>query len=241
MPPTKTNAPSQPPPFAVKDCALAAIATGVRAQTLRELRDRCRDIHPGAVYYHFWGRLLRPTFDNPEFTNDFAQWAYEALHDTRLAERLGVIDPTAFEDTEALRRELIEVCEERLDELATVPASASDRQFSFIRSQIVVFDTHKRIARPRDLSSAFAQLSLGSIFYHFIDARRRTAEGLDDFRVWLGGFGEPGAPLIDAIGKLDPYFAPLSEQRAALVGAAAAALASTATAKTAPGKKGGKR
>lgn len=227
MPPSETNTPGRPPAFAVKDCALAAIATGVRAQTLRELRDRCQDIHPGAIYYHFWGRLLRARFDNPEFTNDFAQWAHEALHDTRLAERLGVIDPTAFEDTEALRQELIEVCEERLDELTIVPSSASDQQFSFIRSQIVVFDTHARITHPEELSSAFAQLSLGSIFYHFIDARRRTDECLDDFRLWLADFGALGAPLVDAIAELDPYFAPLSELRANLVEAAAAALVTT--------------
>ena len=200
---------------------MAAIATGVRAQTLRELRDHGKDVHPGAIYYHFWGRLLRPSFDDPAFPNDFAQWAHEALHDTLLAERLGVIDPTAFEDTEALRRELIEVCEERLDELEHVPSSASDQQFSFIRSQIVVFDTHERITHPDELLSAFSRLSLGSIFYHFIDARRRTTACLDDFRIWLADFGATGEPLVEAIAKLDPYFAPLSELRAALIGAAA--------------------
>ena len=33
--------------FAIKDCTLAMVATGRRAQTLRELRDILRDIHPG--------------------------------------------------------------------------------------------------------------------------------------------------------------------------------------------------
>ena len=49
-------------PFIVKDCALIAIATGIRAQNLRELRDRLRDIDLNCVYYHFWGGLLRPRF-----------------------------------------------------------------------------------------------------------------------------------------------------------------------------------
>jgi len=67
------------PPFAVKDCALAAISTGQRAQNLKELRERLIGIHPGAVYYHFWGGALRPRFDDPEYNNDFASWARHAL------------------------------------------------------------------------------------------------------------------------------------------------------------------
>jgi hypothetical protein len=42
--------------FAIKDCALTTIATGRRAQTLRELRD----IHPDCIYHHFWETVLRP-------------------------------------------------------------------------------------------------------------------------------------------------------------------------------------
>jgi len=59
-------------PFAVKDCALIAIATGERAHNLRELRDRLETTRPGCIYHHFWGGLLRPSFDDPEYQNDFA-------------------------------------------------------------------------------------------------------------------------------------------------------------------------
>ena len=49
-------------PFEINDCALVGIATGRRAQSLREMRDILLDIHPGSIYYHFWGGLLRPYF-----------------------------------------------------------------------------------------------------------------------------------------------------------------------------------
>src|SRR5687767_14391939 len=39
-------------PFVVKDCTLVAIATGRRAQNLRELRDQLQIVHPGSIYYH---------------------------------------------------------------------------------------------------------------------------------------------------------------------------------------------
>ncbi|HIE48161.1 TPA: hypothetical protein EYP84_04665, partial [Candidatus Bipolaricaulota bacterium] len=78
-------------PFKVKDCTLIAIATGVQAQNLRELREKVETVHPGSIYYHFWGGMLHSRFEEPEFNNDFAAWVRHALHDPVLAERLAVI------------------------------------------------------------------------------------------------------------------------------------------------------
>ena len=59
-------------PFVIKDCTLIAIATGEEAYNLRELHNQLKTIHPGCIYYHFWGGMLRPSFDEPEYQNDFA-------------------------------------------------------------------------------------------------------------------------------------------------------------------------
>jgi hypothetical protein len=203
-------------PFVVKDCALAAIATGRRAQNLRELRDQIQTVHPGSIYFHFWGSLLRPDFDDPEFNNDFASWARHALHDIKLAEKLGVIDPADYPDTEALRQELIDIIEQRLDETEFLTWARRDQQFQFVRSQIVVFDTGRRIATPQELSTAMPTLSLGSIYYHVIDARRREPQWVDDFRAWLGRFGDAYADTSRKLAELDPYFITLAELRSQL-------------------------
>lgn len=200
-------------PFIIKGCALLAIATGRRAQTLRELRDQIQAVDLECIYYHFWGDMLRPSFDEPEFANDFASWARHGLHDHMLAERLGVIDPTDFTDLEALRQDIIEVIEERLEEGELVPWSKSDQQFHFLRSQIVVFDTGVRVRKPKRLAAIVPRMSAGSIFYHFVDARRRTRFNLDDFRAWLWGFGEEYVPLVDQLATIDPYFSTLVELR----------------------------
>ncbi len=192
--------------FAIKDCALAIIATGRRAQTLRELRNTLRDIHPGCIYHHFWGTLLQPQFFDREYNNDFAIWCYHSLHDSVAAERLAVIDPADFSDLEELRQELIEVIDERLDETELVLFARGDRQFHFARSVIVVFDTHKRLAHPRDLVDALPQMSVGSVFYHFVDARRRDPIGVDDFRAWLEPLGPEYQALCDSLAAIDPYF-----------------------------------
>jgi len=200
-------------PFAVRDCALAAIATGRRAENLRELRDQLLEIHQGSIYYHFWGTLLRPRFDDPLFNNDFAIWSHQALHDDVLAERLAVIDPKDFEDLEALRRELVEVIEQRLDEIHRPDWVGSDRQFYFVRSQIVVFDTGWRIERPEHLPALIPKMSVGSIFYHVIDARRRYPKGIDDFRTWMAGFGDEYQAACSALASVDPYYVTLVELR----------------------------
>lgn len=203
--------------FIIKDCALIAIATGIKAQNLKELRDQLLAVQEGSIYYHFWGGLLRPRFDDPEFKNDFSAWVAHVLHDKKLAEQLSVIDPTYFPDLEGLRQELVDVMEERLDEMSIPHWAESDQQFAFITSQIVVFDTNKRISRPEELSDALQNMSPSSVFYHFIDARRRTPEGCDDFRAWIRGFGDVYDDLCDSIGAVDPYFPTLSELRAQLI------------------------
>lgn len=201
------------PPFAVRDCALTAIATGKNAENLRELRDQLLEIHEGSIYYHFWGTLLRPRFDDPLFNNDFAIWSHQALHDDVLAERLAVIDPKDFEDLEDLRRELVDVIEQRLDEIHSPDWVGSDRRFHFVRSQIVVFDTGGLIERPDHLPDLIPKMSVGSIFYHVIDARRRYPKGIDDFRAWMAAFGNEYQAACSALASVDPYFVTLVELR----------------------------
>jgi hypothetical protein len=202
--------------FQVKDCALIALATGMRAQNLRELSNGLQGVDAGSIYYHFWGARLRPRFDDPEYQNDFAAWARHALHDGKMAERLGVIDPTDFATLDELRHELIDVIEERLDEGEGLAWSRPDQQFNFTNSEIVVFDTNRVIEEPEELVPLVAQLSPSSIFYHVIDARRRTPDSIDDFRAWLYGFGDLHRDLCDRIAGLDPFFPTLTELRDSL-------------------------
>lgn len=200
-------------PFEIKDCALSAIATGQKAQNLRELRDNIETVVPGSIAYHFWAGKLRPRFDDPEFNNDFASWARHALHDKVLAERLGMLDPTSFDRFEDMKQELLDIIEERLDESEQIPWARTDQQFYFITSQIVVFSARKTIVDPAELVSIVPEMTSNSIFYHFIDARRRTFGHLDDFRAWLFGFEDRYRDLCDILSSIDPFFSTLPELR----------------------------
>jgi hypothetical protein len=204
-------------PFAIMDCALIAIAIGEKAHNLRELLDRLLRIEdPAVTYFHFWGGLLRPQFVDPEYQNDFAAWAYHDLHDRRLAERLSILNPTEFESIDDLHRRIIDVVEERMDEDDFDPHTEAENPFFFMRSQIVIFDTRQRAQTPEQLGDIIPSLALGSLFYHLIDARRRTTSGRDDFTEWLWGWGAPYAPCAAKIKAIDPYFNSIFELRSEL-------------------------
>jgi hypothetical protein len=204
-------------PFAIMDCALIAIATGEKAHNLREFCDRLRRMdEPAVTYFHFWGGLLRPHFVDPEYQNDFAAWAYHDLHDRRLAERLSILNPTEFESINDLRLRIIDLVEERMDEEEFDPHHDAENPFFFLRSQIVIFDTRQRIQAPKQLERIVPNIALGSLFYHLIDARRRTESGRDDFTEWLWGWGRPYADCAAHIAAIDPYFNSLRELRAEL-------------------------
>lgn len=215
--PEHETIPGQPrAPFLVKDCALAAIATGLRAQNLRELHDRLRSAPEACIYHHFLGCRLRPSFDYPVYNNDFALWVRNALQEPVLAERLAVIDPADFKDLEGLRSELLEVIDERLDEMEFVPWSKPDKQFNFARSQLVIFNTNMLAHTPQELAEFMPRFSSSSVFYHFIDARRRTADRSDDFTQWMSSLGGH-EELCAKLANLDPYFPTLVELRQQLV------------------------
>lgn len=199
--------------FAVKDCALIAISTGKRAQNLREMVERIEIIPDGSIYHHFWERMLRSGFDDPEYINDFAAWAWRNLHDPPLAERLALINPTDFKNIDELRQALLDIIEERLAESEHVPWAKQGQAFNFTTSQIIIFDTGVRIKSLGELREYLPGMPLGSVYYHFIDARRRTASGKSDFSEWLAGFGELHQDLIRKINAIDPYFTTLGQLR----------------------------
>lgn len=217
-----------PEPFKLFDCALITLATGFRAINLRELAMGIRDAEQGSIYHHFWGRLLQPQFDEPEYNNDFASWAHRDLHDKTVAERLSMIDPSELDSIEDLREELIEIIEMRMDETESAQYAIADSQFHFLRSQMIVIPTGRQVKQPEGLQDALRDASAGCIFYHFIDSRRRTESHHDDFTNWLAGFGDEYEVLCGLFSNIDPYFSSLQHVRDMLVEACEAGLKAVA-------------
>ena len=207
-------------PFEVMDCALLIRMSGIApAINLRELRDRIAVCGGNVLFHHFCETTLRTTFDNPDYRNDFAVWAKLYLGDRVLAERLGILDPYSFASLEELRAATLEVIDERLGESTMIPWARPGDELYFMEATTVVFDTGIRISHPRELAGAIGAITGGSVYYHFLEARRRPPLGKDDFTAWLleNEDGEKNRRYIEALSRIDFYFHTLLHLRRELV------------------------
>ena len=83
--------------FAVQDCTLLARMSGlVPAVNLREMRERVAACSTDVIFHHFCETPMVPSFDRPDYRNDFALWVKQHLQDRVLAERLGILDSYNF-------------------------------------------------------------------------------------------------------------------------------------------------
>jgi len=204
--------------FTVKDCTLLTRMSGLPpAINLRELRDRLAVCSEDVLYHHFCETLLVPQFDYPDYRNDFAVWARHHLRDDVLGERLGIIDPYGFSSLEDLRTLVLDIIDEHLSERVTVPWAPPGHEFCFMEASTVVFDTGRRLDRPEELSAEMSSMTNGSIYFHFLEARRRPPLGMDDFSAWLSSLEGDWTPYIAALQTIDFPFYTLTEIRKELV------------------------
>lgn len=209
-------------PFEIKDCALLVRMSGVPpAMNLREMRDRIAACPEQVLYHHFCETTLRPTFDDPDYRNDFAVWSKLYLGDRVLAERLGILDPYSSPGMEDLRSAALDIIDDRLAELTMVPWVRQGDEFLFKEATTVVFDTGERIRHPQNLASSIRRMTNGSVYYHFLESLRRPPVGKDDFSAWILEAGEEYAPYLVALGSIDIQFHSLAHLRREIVEALA--------------------
>ena len=195
----------------IKECSLLITATGKRAKNISELIEELKSVEPESINYHFWGTKLLPRFEEPEYNNDFAAWASDALHNDKLAERLSMINPCDIE-LEELRTKIIDTLSQTDRTLGVTP----DQQFHFKSSRTVIFNTGHNVSTIQDLARVLPELSTEAVYYHFIETKQHAEKTGDDIIEWLRGFGESSSILANTISKLNPYFYSLTEIRSKL-------------------------
>ena len=201
-------------PFRFMESAVLLLASGKRAQTLRELYAGLKQVDDSSIYFHFWGRMVRPHISESEFNNDFASWINSSLRDFKLAEALGAINPVKFQNFDDIRNVILDILDKRLENDDFLSWKKADRDFHFIACKKLVFDTGTEAASLEEFPDAVRNCSRESFFYHFIDGRRRSPECKDDFTLWLEQFPEESASLRKRLKNVDSYLFSLSELKA---------------------------
>ncbi|MBN1662292.1 MAG: hypothetical protein JW943_01710 [Deltaproteobacteria bacterium] len=205
-------------PFYIKDCTLLTKMSGLSpAFDMRDLRDRIALCRPAVIYHHFCETPLAPTFDYPDFRNDFAVWVKRQLEDNVLAERLGMIDPYQFKSLEDLRAFTLDIIDERLCESYVMSSVPPGHEFYFQEAITMVFETGHVMHHPGEMLEIMALLTNSSIYYHFLEARRRTPGLTDDFSLWMENFGGEWESLVKTLRTIDFIFYSLPELKQELL------------------------
>jgi hypothetical protein len=187
--------------------------TGKKATNLRELVQFLGDMPEPVLNYHLWQSRLNITRPMMEYPNDFAFWAAEALHDKLLAEKLSGIDPFDYENLGQVREALVEELEEYLWDSPQAPQVRPGYELHLCEASAVVLHAGITARTLREFCDALQTVGLDSVYYHFVEARRRLGDRrMDDFSRWIAdNFTLPS--LVTAIREIDIYFYTLAEIR----------------------------
>lgn len=128
-----------------------------------------------------------------------------------------MINPYEYRDLEDLRAVCLDIIGDRLAEMPLGLWPQATDPIYFLQAMTVVFDTGVLVGAAKDLTPAVANMSLGSIYFHFIEARRREPVGIDDFSAWLKSWDHEYEDLIESLSQIDFYFLSLRELKECLM------------------------
>jgi len=201
-------------PFEFKQCINISKSTGEKAKSLPELKNLISAVSDESIFHHTYQYFLKGHI--LEYTNDFAHWAGESLEERALAERLSNIDPYDFKNITDLRKELIRVIRVYLENFPEPREALPGDAFYFIETVTIIFPVGIRAKNLAEFLTAVKYIDIGSIYYHFFEARTRLGGETDDFSKWiLEGFGKKG--LAEKIRAIDPFMHDLVGIKAHLV------------------------
>jgi len=175
-----------------------------KAATLAELWQALQTCPDDSIFQHTFRTLQEHHFIREGFSNDFAHWCLSDCNEPVLAEQLASVDVREFLAIEGLRRRMVGIVDEFLQQHPGAGSKPGHEPFYFCASDIVVLPT---LFAPDSLSGfleGLKQVSVHSIHHHFIEARLRLHLMSNDFSQWLEE--EAGLPsAAESIERIDIY------------------------------------
>lgn len=197
--------------FEFRQCVSILRSTGKKAANLRELREAIATVSEDSVFHHTYQYFLKEHI--LEYTNDFAQWAGESLEERALAEQLSNIDPYDCETVADLRTALVKVIDSYLERFPEPRDALEGEEFFFNETVTFVFPVGIWARNLAEFLIALRYVDLGCIYYHFFEARKRVAGGVDDFSRWFQD-SLLKQDLAEKVRAIDPFMLTTEEIRA---------------------------
>jgi len=182
-------------PFHFTSCMELREALGKRALDEQRLLEIIEEAPADCIYYHTHSYFLRHPYAQRLFPNDFATWVALHTQDRMLGEKLGSLDPFAFEDIEQLRNEIVTIITDHLRHTGTVPRCLTGEPFEFVRSHVIDVPLELTAATLREFRDALTDIEVGAVYNHLCEARLRKGRLKGDFARWLSA--EDGLRMPD--------------------------------------------
>jgi len=190
--------------------------TGKKARHLKEFVEILREIEGSSIFCHTHQSFREFHFAKGIFTNDFAYWVADAIHEEDLAERLASIDIRDYVDIRSLREKIIELVEDQLRSKTDITIAPHGKEFFFCNSTSIAIATSYEVWTLSELKEALKVLGPSSMFYHFFDARLRLGRKTNDFSNWIESSLEK-PELAKKIQGLDPYLYTLNDLKQKII------------------------
>lgn len=171
-------------PFRFNDYEGLVIVTGIEARNLSEFLDRIRVVSTDVLHHQLLRSVLDHRYGPRDYPNAYAEWAAVGLGDPALAEKLSNLDPWADDSLERTRERIVEIVEDHLDTLVTVPWTRPGFELHFAAGHFVALPTERRAWTLPGLRRGVAAIPASSIYHHVHDAQLRSPDRVDDLSRW---------------------------------------------------------
>lgn len=203
-------------PFRFIGCSELREILGEEAEDEKRLVELLESVPLDSIYYHTHSSILRHSYVERVYPNDFAQWVAMEVRDHMLAERLAVVDPLEFKGLDALRAELIAIIDDHLSRTQVVPRALFGQPFYFNQSRILEVPTNLEVRTLREFRDAIGDVEVSAIYFHIFEARHRLKREESDFSAWIRqSLGLP--ELAEKLRTINPYLGSLERVRSALL------------------------
>jgi len=190
--------------FQFTDCIEIKELTGKKANDEAELLELIEEASPDSIYFHTHSYFLRHFYIMGPYPSDFANWVVLQVRDRVLGEKLSTLTPSGKQSIEDVRNDLIEVIDNHLSSIKSIPTISSGQSFYLMKSRIIEIPTRLKAQNLQEFRSALAAVDASAIYNHIFEARLRERRGKSDFTIWFEevlGLSQ----LAQDIEKIDAY------------------------------------
>ena len=199
--------------FRFYDYTILISPTGQKASNLKEFLDIIERVEDNVIFHHLYQSHAECGQETGEFPNDFANWSAYELEDTALAEKLAIFNPYDYKTIEKAREVLIEIIEEHIWNLPTVPWVRPGSEFYFSSATTIILPLGIEVANLNEFRDALDNIPGSSIYFHFYESRKIKKEKKnDDFSQWIEN-NFKNDELVKKIREIDFYFFSVEETR----------------------------